>query len=235
VIVLDQLLQGSEAWEQVRLGRATASEFDKILTPSGAISKQAIGYMRKLAREVLVDNPNEWQGNRHTDWGNEHEADARRAFTDLTGLQVTQVGFVARDDEAPVGCSPDGLIMNHAISTWSAGLELKCPAVDTHVGYIMEGRLPNSYKLQVHGSMAVTGLDVWYFFSYFPGLNPFLLKVERDDFTEKVGRELDKFIVGYADEREAVKAKILPRTINEEVVEFQLPVDEPAEADESLI
>ena len=48
--------------------------------------------------------------------------------------------------------------------------------------------------LQVHGGMAVTGLPFWYFMSYYPGLPPFIVKVERDDaFISKLKTELDVF------------------------------------------
>ena len=214
MIVLDKMIQGSEEWLNARKGRATASEFSKILTATGNLSKQSIGYMRKLARECVIDDPQEFAGNKFTDWGHEMEPLARDYFQaevlDDRLLTVEEVGFIGRGDGAPVGCSPDGLIRCAQSGAFVGGLEIKCPQVDTHVGYLMEGLLPNAYKMQVHGSMAVTGLPYWYFISYYPEMNPLVLKVERDDFTDKVGAALDQFVIDYAAERERVLAAILP-------------------------
>lgn len=205
MIVHEKMIQGSEEWLQIRKGRATASEASKILTVTGKPSAQALAYMRKLARETFVDDPQEWTGNKHTDWGNEQEPHARAAFESIKGLQVTEVGFCQRADGAPIGCSPDGLIHN------VAGLEIKCPQVDTHVGYVMEGVLPDAYKLQIHWSMAVTGLRTWWFMSYFPELNPLIIPVAWDDFTDKVRTAQDDFVRAYAAELSAVRTKLLPR------------------------
>tara|TARA_R110000796_G_scaffold23180_1_gene66682 strand:- start:3798 stop:4469 length:672 start_codon:yes stop_codon:yes gene_type:complete len=203
MIVLESMIQGSEQWLNARKGRATASEFKKILTATGKPSKSSLSYMRKLARECVCDDPQEFIGNKFTDWGHEWEPVARQWFADNVNPLVKEVGFVGRGDGAPVGCSPDSLIVN-AAGDYIEGLEIKCPQVDTHVKYLMEGVLPDDYKLQVHGSMAVTGLDRWHFVSFFPELPALHLVIERDAFTEKVGAALDQFIIEYAPERERV-------------------------------
>ena len=206
MIVID-VDQGSEQWLNARKGRATASEFNKILTPLGKMSSQSVGYMRKLARECVCDDPLEFSGNKYMDWGTEHEDEARKVYQELTGNVVKEVGFCCRDDRV-VGCSPDGLIIDES-GEYIGGLEIKCPSVDKHIEYLMEGVLPKDYKIQVHGSMAVTGLPWWDFMSYFPGLNPLIIRVERDSFTESVYRSLDNFVIEYSLEREKVLKKII--------------------------
>lgn len=202
--------QGSEKWMEARKGRATASEFKSIITPAkAALSKSRIPYMRKLARECVCSDPLEFIGNKYTDWGHTHEPIARDAFTESTGIEVHEVGFVQRVDGAPLGCSPDGLIKD-GNDNWIAGLEIKCPQPDKHVDHVLEGVLPDDYKVQVHGSMAVTGLSSWWFMSYFPGLNPLIIEVKRDDYTEKVSAALEQFLKEYAEERERVFSAILP-------------------------
>lgn len=212
MIVLEQMVQGSDEWLNARKGRATASEFNKILTATGKLSKQALGYMRKLARECVCDDPQEFMGNKFTEWGNEWEPVARQWFADNVDPNVKEVGFCGRADGAPVGCSPDGLIVD-AQGNYIQGLEIKCPQVDTHVGYLMEAKLPDAYKLQVHGSMAVTGLNKWHFVSFFPELPALWLTVERDEFTEKVSAALDQFVIDYAPERERVLAALTFETV----------------------
>ncbi|MCP4833088.1 MAG: YqaJ viral recombinase family protein [Gammaproteobacteria bacterium] len=188
--------QDSEDWHNIRKGRATASEFDKIITATGRQSKQAHAYMRKLARESYLSDPHRFRGNKYTEWGREHEVHARNMFRHLKDLAVVEVGFVISDKLQVVGCSPDGLVCSDD-GEYIAGLEIKCPQPDTHVDYLLEGLLPDKYKLQVHGSMAVTGLDSWWFVSYFPGMNPLIIEVKRDDFTDLVERRLEQFVLDF--------------------------------------
>ena len=63
MIIADNIEQGSDQWHALRKGRITASEASKIITATGKPSSQALGYMRKLARECVADNPHEWTGN----------------------------------------------------------------------------------------------------------------------------------------------------------------------------
>ena len=220
MIINENLEQGSEAWLEMRKGRATASEASKIITPTGKVSSSRVKYMRKLARECVCNDPLEWFGNKHTDWGNEHEPAARNLFAEITEMDVREVGFCTREDGI-IGFSPDGLIYDGSIPI--SGLELKCPGPDVHTDYLMEGELPADYKIQVHWSLAASGLSAWYFMSYFPGLNPFILKVEADDFTELVREAQDQFLIDYAPERERVLNAILPsRKVKNQEVEGSL-------------
>jgi len=66
------------------------------------------------------------------------------------------------------------------------GLEIKCPLVDTHVDYLLDGELPAKYRPQVHFSMAITGICTWYFMSFFPDLKPLILPVQWDEYTDKI-------------------------------------------------
>jgi hypothetical protein len=200
--------QGSEAWFDARKGRPTASRFSDFITPAKCdLSKSATNFALELISECFFPQHAAFFGTPWTDRGVDIEPEARAAFTELTGYKVEQVGFVTRDDGV-VGCSPDGLItyLDEKFN-YCEGLELKCPAPKTHVRYVFEGVLPDEYKLQVHGSMAVTGLDRWHFFSYAPGVQPFHLVVQRDAYTEKLSATLDEFLILYADLRE----KMIPR------------------------
>lgn len=212
-LVHESVEQGSEEWFQIRKGRATASKASMVLTPTGRPSSSRVKYMRQLTAECLVDDPLEFMGNKFTDWGNEHEAEAREFFQARTGLTVKEVGFCTRPDKI-IGCSPDGLILDES-GQWAGGLEIKCPSRDKHVEYVMEGELPSEYKLQVHWSLAVTKLPYWYFVSYFPGLEPLILKVDADGFTSKVKLAQDDFIKEYSVIRPEVIAAI---TLKEEAV-----------------
>jgi len=210
MIIHENLIQGSEEWFQKRKGRATASQAKMILTPTGRLSASRIKYIWRLAAECVVDDPLEFAGNKYTDWGNDHEAEARALFEKLRRLTVHEVGFCTREDGV-IGFSPDGLIKDSdgIDGAWEGGLEIKCPSRDKHVEYVMAGELPSEYKLQVHWSLAASGLNSWWFMSYFPGLAPLIIMVERDEFTETVKDAQDDFLIDYARERENVLSKIM--------------------------
>jgi len=198
--------QGSEAWFQARTGRPTASNFSRIITPTGKDSSQWEGYAIDLMADCIRPDMVAFEGNRHTDRGNELEPEARAEFSRVMGLSVDQVGFVTRDDGI-VGCSPDGVLYHNG--SLIAGLELKCPLAKNHAKYLIEGVLPPDYAPQVHGGMAVTGLDYWYFMSYCQGMAPFILRVERDGYTAKVVDALDRFLIYYAERRKQIMPLLL--------------------------
>jgi predicted phage-related endonuclease len=207
MIVMDNVQQGSERWFAMRRGRPTASNFSRILTAKKVeLAAARWAYMDELIAECYWPELNKWEGNFWTDRGEELEPIAREDFSKRTGMTVKQVGFITRDDGI-VGCSPDGLIVD-ADGNWLSGLEMKCPAPKTHVRYVREGELPDDYKAQVHGSMAVTGLDTWHFFSYCPRLQPFHLVVERDAYTERLSKALDTFLIEYQEVLADVRPKL---------------------------
>jgi len=193
--------QGSAMWHEARLGRATASQAANILTPTGKLSTSATGLIRRLAREQVCADPNEREPNAAMEWGNMQEPFARDEFRKLTKNRVIEVGFCQSLIHPALGCSPDGLIHGDNSAEWCidglklaqdadgpivAGLEIKCPSVDTHVDYLLDGELPAKYRPQVHFSMAITGIQTWYFMSFFPGLKPLILPVPWDDYTDKI-------------------------------------------------
>ena len=115
------------------------------------------------------------------------EKEAVAAFEKWHEKEVIEVGFCVHKSGAS-GCSPDGLIegLPH-------GFEGKAPLPATHVRYLLDGVLPSEYVHQVHGSMAVTGAQGWWFQSYCPGLPPFRIFTMRDETTEAMAAGLEEF------------------------------------------
>lgn len=186
MIVID-CEQMSEQWFAEKAGKPSASNFDKIITTKGEPSKMAKKYLYQLAGESITGLKTESYQNAAMLRGIELEPQARSLFEMIHDVEVKQVGLCYPDEQKKYLCSPDGLLED-------AGLEIKCPEIHTHVSYLIEGKLPTDYFQQVQGGMAVTGLPFWHFMSYFPGLPPFIIKVERDDaFISKLKTELDVF------------------------------------------
>ena len=188
--------QRSDAWFRARAGRLTASNFKKVLTPKGIDSQSWHNLALEMCCSRIRPDEIQWEGNRHTDRGTEQEPEAREEFSRIMGLEVEQVGFIVQDNEL-VGCSPDGMIKING--EYAAGVEFKCPISTIHTQYILDDVLPDKYKAQVHGSMIVTGLPYWYFMSYCRGFRPFILRVERDSYTDELKDAIERFIIYYAD------------------------------------
>lgn len=180
--------QGSPKWFAARLGKPTASEFDKIITAGGKASTQADGLMHKLLAELITGKPAVFT---ESDWmkrGKEFEAEARDFLAFQTDTEIRQVGFVTTDCGS-FGCSPDGMYAE-------GGCELKCPSPAVHVSYLLADRLPSEYVPQVQGSMLVTGAPWWDFVSYHPDMPPLILRVERDEaYHEALAEYMGKFLL----------------------------------------
>lgn len=118
-----------------------------------------------------------------------YEEEARQRFEAETGYKVDEVGFCT-SKHGWSGVSPDGLIFNR-----NEGLEIKCPMGETHELYCEMGGVPDKYKAQVYGSMAVTGAAGWHFVSYCPGSIEefFHVYIERDETVERMAEGLKEF------------------------------------------
>jgi len=189
MIILD-CEQMDHEWWQAHVGTPSASNFGKILTPTGKPSASAKDYMYQLAGEVLTGKKTETYHNAVMQRGIEMEAEARTLYELMFDVEVQQVGLIYPDEQRKYCCSPDGLLPDY-------GLEIKCPLIHTHVGYLdkLLGKLPTIYTPQVQGSMLVTGFKRWDFMSYFPGLKPLIVQVRRDDgYCNLLSNALDSFI-----------------------------------------
>lgn len=205
MILLD-MDQGTPEWTAVRQGVPTASCFSNIVTPGGKPSASADAYAAELIDQVVrpmaerdqSEQAAQFSGNQHTERGHRYEPKARAWFSFVTGLDARQVGFVLNDSRT-LGCSPDSLIF--AGDDPVEGLEIKAPEGKKHALWMLQDRLPDEHKQQVHGSMVVTGLRAWHFVSYCPGYKPFRVRVEWNEYTDKVAGALASFTKRLGDAR----------------------------------
>jgi len=201
--------QGSEDWLKVRTQFFTGSALgdwlldgDRTKTSRKAWQNAIWNKLGELSQDDEPNFPN-WAMKR----GTELEPLARAAYERHTGFKVTEVGFISHDCDG-FGVSPDGLVMDRAEDPnrtgMHHGLELKCPVARTMLKWLDAGTLPDEHKLQVHASLAASGLQRWDFFAYHPELVPLHIIVERDEFTEQVLAGLLKL----SDDYSAAKAKL---------------------------
>lgn len=157
--------------------------------------------MLSREEEMMMKESKSFEYNIPVKYGNILEPYARQAYQDLTGHNVTEVGFVEHDSGG-FGCSPDGLC---EIAGYPAhGLEIKCPIPETHISWLLDGGLPDDHYFQVHASMAVTGLRRWDFLSFCPGEKSLLVTVEWSDETSKIEEGLKTIVK----EKEKIKQQL---------------------------
>jgi len=179
--------QRSQEWFEARLGLPTASNFDKLLTTKGEVSKQRNKYLYRLAGEKVAEQSEETYQNAIMQRGIILEDEARQLYQLITGQEVQTVGFCLANG---YGCSPDGLIGEDGV------IEIKCPIASTHVAYLLAGVLPLDYFQQCQGELFVTGRKWVDFMSYYPGIKPLIVRVKRDEkFIKKLKSELKLFCV----------------------------------------
>lgn len=181
--------QGSVDWMLARAGIPTASEFDQLLTPEFKIRSGEMPrtYLAKKVAEKWLGAPLPASNVFDMDQGQILEQEAKPFYELQYGEQIRSVGFITSDD-GTVGCSPDGLLGD------DCGIEIKCPAIHTHLGYLLSGQLPKEYAAQVHGAMFVTERPRWKFLSYRRHFPPLLVTVERDEeIQSKIAEAITRF------------------------------------------
>jgi len=194
-------------WQLARVGIFTASEFDSLVSPTGVIRKGE-GVETYLCKKLAE----RWIGGQlpsYTAFAMEQgtilEEQAIPYAEFEYSMKIRQVGFVSTDN-GRVGCSPDGLIgfdesklrpteaSPYVLNGNESGIEIKCPNLDTHIKYLLAGKLPTDYIAQVQGSMFITGCKTWHFLSYRRNLPALHLVIEQDlKFQSALETALDEF------------------------------------------
>lgn len=183
-MIIDPSEQGSEAWLTARAGVVTASNLNKVMSKGrgSAPSKTRLGYMHKLAHEILTGRYiSEGFKSDYMRRGNDLEDQARANYELVTGEIIETVGLIYLNESKRIGASLDGLV------NADGETEIKCPAIHTHSGYLLgclaEGNLPPEYVKQIQGQLWIAELDWCDFISYHPeAFVPYKsIRVNRDD------------------------------------------------------
>lgn len=182
------VVQGSPEWAQVRLGIPTSSDFKKVMTPTGLRSSQDEDYAHQLIAELLLREPLRLMEPTHwMERGQIMELEAAASYEMLYDAELLRSGFVT-DDQGHFGCSPDRFVDEDGL------LEIKCPAPNTHVGYLLSKKIKRDYMPQLQGQLHVTGRKWVDIFSYHPEMPPARIRVERDEkFQTRLRNRLKEF------------------------------------------
>lgn len=199
------IIQGSDAWDEIRCGRFTASEIYRIMDPakremneselkarpkSGKgsstkfvydwtkLSDGGITYVKQKVAETLTGKVKAQSYAFPLVYGKETEQEAVEYFQKLTELECEVIGFCPYTDHA--GGSPD-----RDIVTEDAILEIKCPwQSENQIDYLMLTdhydlkRMYPEYYWQVQSNMLFANRSKAYFATYDPRFKNDKLKMQ---------------------------------------------------------
>lgn len=187
-MISDFIEQRSVAWHRLRFGKITGSKVADIMKSGrkkGEIwSDTAKSYLYQVAAERLfnpdfLDDDDIFQDylnqtsytTRAMQWGIDQEQSARDLYAKINGVDVTEVSSCAHDSIPHFAASPDGIILSGEGEDMV--LEIKCPALATHMRYaseIHDGETLKSvkpeYYWQVMAELSCTGCKSADFVSY---------------------------------------------------------------------
>jgi putative phage-type endonuclease len=191
---LTQIEQRSEAWFEIRLGKATASRFKDILSTlkSGTESAGRKNYRAQLVVERLTGAQAERFKSAAMEWGTETEELARTMYLLKTGNLADEVGFI-QHNSLEAGASPDGLVGEDGT------IEIKCYNTANHIQALRDDAMPKEHMAQVQGQLWMTGRKWCDFISFEPTLPAnaqiFIRRIYRDDtYISNLEIEVAKFL-----------------------------------------
>lgn len=168
------LIQGSDAWLNARLGLLTASEVCRIMTPTLKVANndktRSHAYELAFQRISGFVEPNYISDSMLR--GREDEFYARQTYHD-NFAPVTETGFITNDKWGfTLGYSPDGLVGDDGL------IECKSRAGRFQIQTIAGQEVPEEYVLQLQTGLLVSEREWIDFVSYSGGLPIFVMRVE---------------------------------------------------------
>jgi len=166
------VLQGSDEWHQLRLGVTTASNINKIVTPTGKPAKNQA--MRDYACEIAAQRITQCNEDNFQSFdmvrGQIQEGIARDVYSENYAT-VNECGFIVN---GLLGCSPDGLVGE------DGGIEIKSRLAKFQVRTILAEEVPAEYINQIQAFLIVTERKWCDFVQYSNGMPLFVKRVSPD-------------------------------------------------------
>jgi putative phage-type endonuclease len=165
--------QGTPEWLAARQNRLTASNF------GAAVGVNRYCSPKSLCKQMLWK---EFKGNVATQWGTEHENEARQAYIQQMQsvypnvlIRVEEVGLYIKPEHPWLGSSPDGIVYTEDENGKQERflLEIKCPFKKQYYAEI-----PSYYYAQVQGIMALMELPYCDFVVWIPSSGVQIQRIE---------------------------------------------------------
>jgi len=191
-MIYKDIIQGSDEWDSIRLGKATSSRMIDIIKGPRGYRASRINYLAEKVCEILTGQQQEHYHSKPMDGGHEFEALARSTYEGKTGNYVDEVGFIDHDTIQLFGASPDGLVNNDGC------IEIKCPNSATHLLTLTKGTIKKDYILQMQAVMMCGNRQWCDFISFDPRieerLSLYIKRFPRDEvMIAEITMEVEKF------------------------------------------
>lgn len=159
---MTDMVQGSPEWLAARCGKVTASRVGDITArlKKGGFTAARDAYLRQVAAERLTGYATQHFVSAAMLDGSEREPAARADYAFRHRIEVVRMGFIQHPTIAMCGASPDGLVGA------DGGVEFKCPKAETHIGWVLDGVVPEEHLPQIDLNLACSGREWWDFVSY---------------------------------------------------------------------
>ena len=177
MIIETAFKQGDSMWHEARINSVGGTGLAKIITNKKAErSKSREGYMLEKAGDIISRDPKQTFQSWEMKWGHKYEPVARKMLSFVKNIELETCAMIFFDESRTWHISPDFFNFKKRF-----GGEIKCPQLKEFRKTVKENKLPTKHIIQVQTGLALTGWDYWLFVSYFPGLKPFIIEVERDE------------------------------------------------------
>jgi len=199
--------QGSEAWDRLRLGIPTASEFKKLIT--GKTRRESVqwqDYAYHLLAERILMRPEDHYVSEPMWTGKIRESEAALWYEMDQDVDTQTIGFISSDEFISdirgyqwfrYGASPDRLVGDNGI------LEIKCATPRVHLKQWFEPRPDREHWPQLQGQLFVTQREWVDILFFHDELSSIVIRVERDEtfirLLEASLRQFNEFLDGLMD------------------------------------
>ena len=170
--------QGTDEWLELRRGILTASTIGKLITPGlqVATNQTSRALTLTLAAERLSGHIDPAFVTDDMLRGQMEEPLARQLYSEFTGSDVSELGFMTEDKWGPViGYSPDGLVGDDGL------IEIKSRRQHIQLRTILDGEVPSENRAQIQCGLLVSGRKWCDYVSYCGGLPLFIKRVYPDN------------------------------------------------------
>lgn len=184
-MIFHDVPQNTEAWQALRCGKVTASNFGLIMANEGkAFGDPAKRYALQIALEISTGKKAEFSfSNEHMERGHEQEPIARMLYEEEHFATVTNGGFFCW---GAYGDSPDGLVNEDGVT------EIKSVIASTHYATLQRRCFDPAYRWQLVGHLDCTERAWVDFISYcadFPlGKQLLVYRLHRDECADEIER-----------------------------------------------
>lgn len=189
-MIFHDIVQNSEEWDAIRIGKATTSKFGVIMANYGkAFSDTAKKYAHELAYQQVTGEKSDEDRfmNQHMENGHIWESIASEEYQDKTFNVVSNGGFCQSEKYENVGGSPDGMVLLD-----NGGIEIKSVIPWTQRQNIRRNSLDPAYEWQKLGNIWLCGWDWCDFISYgYKNTKEnrlFIHRIEKEDYLEDIAK-----------------------------------------------